>query len=153
MSGAAPPPPRDWRTVLFGWLGAAMVAGGVFVLLFGGPSDGAEAVLQSPELVISAPAAGDTVSPPLAIEFQLAAPLTAGPAGWQWRNLHLHAEVDGTSLMPRPTDIIRTEAGYRWTLPGLLPGTRRLRLGWAGDDHRPLAAGASPEISVFVAPE
>lgn len=153
MSEAAPPLFRDWRTTLFGWLGAAMVAGGIFVLLFGGPADGAEAVLQAPELVIDAPASGDTIRGPVALEFQLSAPLTAGPAGWQWRDLHLHAEVDGASLMPRTTDIARTEGGYRWTLPALPPGSRRLRLGWAGDDHRPLAAGVTPEIIVFVAPE
>lgn len=139
------------RDRVLGAVGGIMILLAIFLLVAGGERDTgrAPAARSAPELEILEPLHGEEVSGPLRIVFRLPATLRRSTAGWSAGDLHLHLEIDGREYMPGARDIsLLPGGGYAWTLPGLPPGPRTLRLFWAGPDHRPMEAGASRRVQV-----
>lgn len=114
-----------------------LIAGTIILVLgfLAGQGGGADDLDGVPELSISSPQQGDTLTNPVAVEFVTPARLELGPAGWVARDMHLHIMVDGTELMPAAADIQPAGAGFIWMLPPLEPGARRIYLTWAGRHH------------------
>lgn len=116
----------------------------------GGPSDRGP-IRSAPSLAIVAPVDGDTVDAPVPVVFGATARLEVTESGWGTDSLHLHLGVDGRDVMPARHEIVATADGhYRWSFAGLEPGPHTLRLFWSDASHRPLAAGASPAVTVTV---
>lgn len=88
-----------------------------------------------PPLRVLAPAHGDTVRNPVALEFATPARLEPGAAGWMADDMHLHLIVDDVELMPAAADITAADSSFVWRLPPLEPGSHRLHLTWAGRHH------------------
>jgi hypothetical protein len=83
------------------------------------------------------------------LRFVTPAQLTATPMGWTAGDLHLHALVDTTLLMPGPAQLAHVAADtFAWTLPPMSPGTHVVQLFWADLSHR--AAGDSVRLSIHV---
>lgn len=152
--GAAPRPPRTLPDRLLGAVGGAMVVGALVVLLFGGEGDtgaGAPQLAAAPQLLLVEPGTSDTIAADAPLVFRSARELRLAPAGWGVDSLHVHASINGRDVMPAGPDITRGADGtYVWRLRRLPDGPVRLRLYWSGPDHRPIGAGASEEIGVFV---
>ncbi len=142
--------PASSRLVpVIGALGILMIAAGVLIGAVRALRS-APVTAEAPSLVVIAPAAGDTVTAPVALRFTAGNELELGPMGWASGALHLHAWVDGTEVMPAAADIHDAGDGtFVWTLP-LEPGNRILQLRWAGMDHGDIEAGASRAIGVVV---
>lgn len=140
---------RSSRLVpLVGALGVIMIAAGILIGAVNAlrPEPGAGA----PSLVLIAPADGDTVASPVGLRFTAGNELSLGPMGWTSNDLHLHAWLDGTEVMPAAADIRDAGDGtFLWTLDAE-PGARTLQLRWAGMDHGDLDAGASRSIGIIV---
>jgi hypothetical protein len=142
---------RSSRLVtLVGGLGIFMVAAGILigaVNMFGPRTDLSSGV---PSLVLIEPQAGDTVDSPVVLRFTAGNDLALGGMGWASNDLHLHAYVDGTEIMPAAADIRDAGDGtFFWTLP-VESGSRTVQLRWAGMDHGDLDVGASRAIEVVV---
>lgn len=104
-----------------------------------------------PPLRVIAPASGDTVDNPVALEFRTPAALKSGPAGWVADDLHLHAMVDDREIMPAAADIQSGDSTFVWRLPRLETGARRIHLTWAGRHHGNLV-GPRDTVVVYVRP-
>jgi hypothetical protein len=104
-----------------------------------------------PPLSVLAPADGDSVRNPVALEFVTPAALRSGIDGWTADDLHLHLMVDDVELMPAAADITPADSAFVWRLPPLDPGSHRLYLTWAGRHHGNLQ-GRTDTIRVIVLP-
>lgn len=145
---AAPRDRRDLRAVAI-----ALLAGGAVILGLGywvgkrqaGLPSGARAPA---EIVLVSPTSGDSLAGPgVTIEFRTAAQLRLTPRGWMAGPWHLHAYVDGVEHMPAAASIEALDGdGFRWRLPDVASGPRRLRLAWASEQHATLGTGASREV-------
>lgn len=103
-----------------------------------------------PGIVVVAPQNGDTVGAPLAVRFRAGDRLALGPMGWASADLHLHAYVDGTEIMPAAADIVPQDDGsFVWRIP-VTPGTRTFEMGWAGMQHGAIPDGASEPVTVHI---
>ena len=135
---------------LVGAFGMFMVAVGILigaVNMFGPRTDPS---LGVPSLVTISPQPGDTVDAPLVVRFTAGNDLTLGGMGWASNDLHLHAYVDGTEIMPAAADIEDAGDGtFLWTLP-TEGGSHTIQLRWADMDHGDIQVGASRTIDVFV---
>ncbi|HEX6558620.1 MAG TPA: hypothetical protein VF021_04140 [Longimicrobiales bacterium] len=101
-----------------------------------------------PSLTVLAPLPQSTTDSPLVVRFRSAQPLQLGTSGWGYQQLHLHAWLNDVQYMPAASDVRRLADGsYQWSLPAVPRGPVTLRLGWADARHRPLAAGASQDIT------
>lgn len=137
---------------LVGGLGILMVAAGIVVATVQAlrhdevttpPGD-------VPAIMLLAPESGDTVDAPIAVRFRAGERLALGPMGWASDDLHLHAYVDGTEVMPAAADITpQSDGTFVWHVPAI-PGEHALELGWAGMQHGALAEGASREVIIVV---
>ncbi|HSJ15072.1 MAG TPA: hypothetical protein VK939_11695 [Longimicrobiales bacterium] len=118
--------------VVIGFLlaGGLLLGLGLFAdRIRGGPERGL------PDLLLVAPARGDTVSGELYVRFQTSAPLALGRMGWAAGDLHPHLLLDGRELMAAAADIEPTPDGFIWRLPTPEPGEHTLLLTWAGTHH------------------
>jgi hypothetical protein len=158
MPRSGPPASRGDRPLgdrLLGFLGTLLIVVGVGFAMAQMVSgalapDGATPAEGTPQLRIVEPVGGPVEGSPLEIVFESPLALTAGPMGWQAGALHLHAEVNGREVMPGARDIVRLGGDlYRWQMR-VPQGELSMRLFWAGADHRPLEAGASPRVELFV---
>ncbi|HEV2130052.1 MAG TPA: hypothetical protein VGR27_03060 [Longimicrobiaceae bacterium] len=112
---------------------------------------GASASAAPPPITLIEPTSGAVVESPLPVLFEAPVRLRWVAGGWQAGQLHIHAEVSGSELMPGARDIQPLgENRYRWTLPPLPPGEHTLRLFWSGPDHGALAEGASRPVTMRV---
>ena len=138
---------------MLGWVGLAMIAAAVYLLLFGGPGDSDLASTGPPPMLeVLEPSAGASVANPLQIRFRVDdAPFTQQPGGWGSGGYHLHAALDGLEIMPGPTDIQRVDASsYRWTFPPISAGSTSVRLFWSDEGHQPVTRGGDPTFIVVV---
>jgi hypothetical protein len=63
--------------------------------------------------------------------------------------MHLHIEVDGTSVMPAAGDIQpQPDGSYRWTFSPLDPGPHTFRLYWSDMNHAAISGGGSPPLKI-----
>lgn len=91
---------------------------------------------QLPPLTLVSPRSGDSVANPVMLQFRTPAQLELHSGmGWMAGELHLHAMVDGTEVMPAAADIRAAGDGWEWQLPPLEPGNRQVHLSWAGRHH------------------
>lgn len=129
-----------------------LIAGTIILALgfLAGQSGGGDDLDRVPDLSITSPQPGDTLTNPVAVEFMTPASLELGPAGWVARDMHLHIMVDGTELMPAAADIQPAGAGFVWTLPPLEAGDRRIYLTWAGRNHGNLR-GRTDTVQLHIA--
>lgn len=119
------------------------------LLGFGASDEGVRAA--PPAVTLLAPADGAVVPDPVPLVFRTTADLSPQPGGWGAGDLHLHAEVDGREVMPGGGDIVRLEGErYKWSLALGASGSYAIRLLWAGPDHRPMPATASPSLRVRI---
>jgi hypothetical protein len=141
---------------VLGVLGAAMVAGALMLLVFGGEGDdggAAASVADPPVIELLSPADGETISGGFEVIFRVPGGVDPQPGGWGIGELHVHLAIGGIGIMPRPDDIQRLESGdYLWIAPRPDPGNHALQLFWSGRDHRPMEPGASERIRVQVSP-
>lgn len=145
---------RDSRLLpLIGGLGILMVTAGIVVGTVQALRPAADeplAVANAPALVILQPAAGDTVDAPLILRFTAGDRLALGPMGWASDQLHLHAYLNDTEVMPAAADIVEEADGvFQWRLSAAA-GTARLQLRWAGMSHGAIEAGASEVVPFTV---
>lgn len=129
-----------------------MIVVAVYLLLFGGPGDGAvEPSSESPPSVeLLRPKTGDTLQI-VELEVRSGAPLAAQPGGWGSGGYHLHAELNGREIMPGPADIRRSSPDtYIWALPALAAGTHRISLFWSDASHLPVEGTATPTTSFVI---
>lgn len=145
---------QDSRLIpLIGGLGILMVAAGIVVGTVQALRPAPATALPdggAPALAIVAPAAGDTVDSPVTLRFTAGDRLALGPMGWASDQLHLHAYVNGTEVMPAAADIEEEADGvFRWTLP-VPPGSAQIQLRWAGMSHGAIEDGASAPVPVVV---
>ncbi len=138
---------------LLGFIGGAMIAAAIGLLLFSGiRSDGAGP--QPPALRLVSPGDGDIVQAPLTLTFLSEVPLTPGPGGWGTGEYHVHAMIDNVEVMAGPSDVVRgTDGHYRWTIPAAGPGKKSIRLFWSDANHVPVVGEAQAAISVRVVGE
>jgi hypothetical protein len=137
--------------LLFG--GVALLAVVLAVFFFvAGEADAGPDTEPPPPITVLAPRSGTIVSGSFSIVFETPARMERDATGWLADGrYHLHAMVGGTELMAAPADVQPVEGGrYRWTLPGLPPGEHRVRLQWAGPDHRTLQQGGSAPFTLLV---
>lgn len=132
-----------------------LAAGALILALgftLGGRSAGGAPDALAP-LRILTPATGDSLHNPVTITFVTRAPLRLDSAlGWVAGELHLHAMADGVEIMPAAADIApAADAGFRWQLPDLPTGTRRIHLTWAGRHHGNLG-GATDTLLLHIVP-
>ncbi len=153
---AAPPAPpasapRTTRDVVYGLVGGAAVFLALVFALVGGEADGAAAGAP-PEVTVLEPESGSIFSGRVTLVFRTPEEMVRTADGWQTGgSFHLHALVDGTELMAAPGEVQPLGGGrYRWTLPALPAGEHRLRLTWAGPDHRTFQQGGSSPFTVVV---
>lgn len=144
---------RQSRLVpLVGGLGVLMVAAGIVIATVQAlrPEPPPTAAGDVPAIVMLAPQPGDTVDAPIAVRFRAGERLALGPMGWASGDLHLHAYVDSTEVMPAAADIEPHAGGtFLWRIPAA-PGERTLELTWAGRQHGAISEGASEAVSVVV---
>ena len=132
-----------------------LLAGGLLlgIGLWTGGNDRATPVAsaQPAQLTIVEPTDSAQVAAPLEITFATMAPLHITPMGWQSGQLHLHAVIDGTDVMPGALDIRALGQGrFRWRLKTVAAGSHDVRLVWARPDHRAIPEGASQDVAVVV---
>lgn len=146
------PPTRAerWYGIVGGVALVAALGFGVAWMAGAATDTGAPQVNAPPALVLLSPADDAGVGRPLVVEFATRAALQPDPAGgWGANGMHLHLRAGAAELMPGPGDVRHhVNDRWQWTVRGLEPGTHRIRLFWAGADHRPLDLGASEEIDV-----
>ncbi|MDB4948882.1 MAG: hypothetical protein JWM27_1531 [Gemmatimonadetes bacterium] len=147
-------PAGSSRDRVFGAVAAlALVLAVAFAgrMMLGAPDDGASGnVAAIQPLRIVRPAEGDDVGSPVELVIGTAAALRPSPMGWTAAGRHLHLRAGDAEVMAGNADLAPAGAGrWRWRVP-LPPGERTLRVYWAGPDHRPIEAGASPEVHVRV---
>ncbi|HEV2146506.1 MAG TPA: hypothetical protein VGR37_03735 [Longimicrobiaceae bacterium] len=137
--------------LFFGAVALLAVVLAVFFFVAGEADAGAEAA-PPPPITVLAPRSGATVSGPFSIVFETPARMERDASGWVAEGrYHLHAMVGGTELMAAPADVQPVEGGrYRWSVAGLPPGEHRVRLQWAGPDHRNLQQGGSAPFTLLV---
>lgn len=138
--------------VVFGGVALLAVVLALFFFVAGEADAGADAVPPPPPITVLAPRGGASVSGPFTIVFETPARMERDASGWVAEGrYHLHAMVSGTELMAAPADVQPVEGGrYRWSIPGLPPGEHRVRLQWAGPDHRTLQRGGSAPFTLLV---
>ena len=91
-----------------------------------------------PRITIVAPAEGAKLSPSVAVEFETAADLGKMTMGADGVGIHLHVEIDGTSLMPSMNQLARVgKQRYRYVfdLP-VEPGKHAISVYWSDAQHR-----------------
>lgn len=137
---------------LLGAIGVGMILLALVVLVRGGASDGdVPAASQPATLTLLAPADGATVPNPLELELRVPARLRAGPMGWEADGFHLHAAIDDRELMAAPGQVQPLGGDrYRWTIPGVPAGRRRVRLFWSGADHAEVVGTSSAVAEIEV---
>jgi hypothetical protein len=144
---------HDSRLVpLVGGLGIIMIAAGIVIATAQAlrPAPATPAAGDVPAIVVLAPESGDSVDAPIAVRFRAGDRLALGPMGWTSDDLHLHAYLDSTEVMPAAADIERQSDGsFVWRIPAVA-GARTLALTWAGMQHGAMRAGASEVVSVVV---
>ena len=134
---------------VYGAIALALLLLAAFFALRGGPEDGAAPAV--PTLTILAPEATDSLVQPLTLVFDAGTTLQQGPAGWTADERHVHVRVGTTELMPGPGEVQPLGEGrYRWTLPRLPSGEHSVQLFWSDPAHRPLRAGASAPLRVWL---
>lgn len=145
-------PRRTTSDLVFGAVAVVAVLLAAFFLFAGEADTGAEVTAPPPEITVVEPRDGEVVSGAFPVVFEIPMRLTLGPSGWTAEGIyHPHVMVDGTELMAGPRDIEALEGPrYRWTIPALPPGEHRVRLQWAGPDHRTLEGGGSEPFTVVV---
>lgn len=153
-AATAAPQPRTVSDRLLGAVGVLAILLALFFALFGGEEDGGgeRPVAPPPAIAVLEPRDGAELSGRVALVFDAGTPMRQGPAGWVAAGrYHLHALVDGTEVMAAP-DEVQPLGGtrYRWTLPPLPAGERRITLRWSGPDHRTLEEGGAPPRTVRV---
>ena len=128
----------------------ALILGLGFCL--GGDGEGPGADRIAP-LHILDPVDGDTLANPVMLTFSTPAPLRLEPSmGWSANDMHLHAMADSVEIMPGAADIApHGDSTFRWRLPALPAGTRRIYLTWAGRHHGNLR-GQADTIRVHILP-
>lgn len=138
------------RDMVFGGVALLAVVLALFFFVAGEADAGADTA-PPPPITVLAPR-GVPVSGSFSIVFETPARMERDAAGWLAEGrYHLHAMVGGTELMAAPADVQPMGGGrYRWTLPGLPPGEHRVRLQWAGTDHRTLQQGGSAPFTLVV---
>lgn len=149
------PPPRDRNRPLTPTVMLLLVVGAILLtigLWTGGNDRGPATAPAAPaQLTILEPIDSAEVAAPLELTFSTTAPLHLAPTGWQAARYHLHALIDGTSVMPGALDIRDLGAGhFRWRIKAIAPGPHTLRLVWARPDHRAIPEGASDEVEFEV---
>lgn len=139
------------RIILLLVAGAILLAIGLWTGGNGGNGRPAAPTAAPAPLVIVEPGDSAEVSAPLDVTFTTDAPLRLTPAGWQASHYHLHALLDGASVMPGALDIRALgEQHFRWRIKTVDAGPHTLRLVWARPDHRAIPEGASEEVSFQV---
>lgn len=153
MDPAAPfaPPPRLKSDLVFGAVAVAAIVLAVVFFVAGERDAGAD-VAPPPRITVVEPRSGAMVTGPFAIVFETPARMARDSTGWVAEGrYHLHAMVGGTELMAGAADVQPLGGGrYRWSVPGLPPGEHRMRLQWAGPDHRTLREGGSAPFVLLV---
>jgi hypothetical protein len=135
---------------IIGFLTAGAVILGLGFCL-GGEGDGRGTTVAP--LRIVDPADGDSLRNPIVLTFRTPATLRLDPSmGWMAHDLHLHAMADTIEIMPAASDITAlNDSTWRWRLPPLTSGSRRIHLTWAGRHHGNLR-GEADTIRVHVLP-
>jgi len=91
-----------------------------------------------PAIRIVAPVVGAQVGPDLAVEFDTDADLANMTMGAKAIGVHLHVDIDGTSLMPTMADLKRLGKNrYRYTfdMPAP-PGPHLISVYWSDAQHK-----------------
>ncbi len=91
-----------------------------------------------PRIKIVAPAEGAKVKPSVAVEFETTADLSKMTMGGHDVGIHLHVDIDGTSLMPSASQLSKVGAQrYRFVfdLPAA-PGKHVISVYWSDARHR-----------------
>lgn len=95
-------------------------------------------VEKLPPLQIVSPQSGAKVGRIITVEFETPADLAKMTMDAAVIGVHLHVDLDGTSLMPASTDLTRTAVGrYRYTfdLP-VHPGPHVVKVYWSDAKHK-----------------
>ncbi len=113
------------------------------------------AVRRLPAITIISPTEGASVEPTIAVVFETAADLSAMTMGAKPVGVHLHANIDGTSVMPVMEDLIRLDKNryrYVFDLP-VAPGRHTVSVFWSDTQHKTIDSTIR-KVSVTVgAPE
>jgi hypothetical protein len=134
---------------LYGAVAGVMILLALVFLLRGGPEDGAAPAV--PTLRILEPSPRRLIAQPITLVFDAGVALRPSSAGWTADGRHVHVRVAGTELMAGVAQI--QPAGgtrYRWVLPALPAGEQTLQLFWSDEAHRPIRAGASSPVRVYL---
>lgn len=108
-----------------------------------------------PAIRIVAPVAGAQVGPDLAVEFETGADLENMTMGAKPIGVHLHVDIDGTSLMPAMVDLKRSgKSRYRYAFDmPVAPGKHTLSVYWSDAQHKTIESTVRKVIVTVVAPQ
>ena len=106
-----------------------------------------------PPLRIVSPLAGAQVGPNIKVEFETGADLEQMTMSAKTVGVHLHVDIDGTSLMPTMTELARVGKNryrYVFDLP-LEAGAHVISVYWSDASHKTIESTVS-KVNVTVAP-
>lgn len=104
---------------------------------------------STPTVFIISPTSAP-VDSPMTIRFTSTQPLELTKNGWVAGRWHLHARINNVEYMPAAHEVVASDSTYTWTLPPVRRGPITLRLGWANQHHREVAAGSSDVVRTTV---
>jgi hypothetical protein len=91
-----------------------------------------------PSLTIISPMEGAQVDPSIAVVFETAGDLATMTMGAKQMGIHLHLDIDGTSLMPMMKDLValgKNQYRYVFDLP-VKPGKHVVSVYWSDAQHK-----------------
>lgn len=106
-----------------------------------------------PPLRIVSPVAGAQVGPNIKVEFETGADLEQMTMSAKTVGVHLHVDIDGTSLMPTMTELARVGKNryrYVFDLP-LEAGAHAISVYWSDASHKTIESTVS-KVNVTVVP-
>jgi hypothetical protein len=106
-----------------------------------------------PSIKIVSPVDGAQVGPTVAVVFETAGDLAEMTMGAKKIGVHLHLDIDGTSLMPMMSDLVslgKNQYRYVFDLP-VKPGKHVVSVYWSDAQHKTIESTVR-KVSVSVAP-
>lgn len=91
-----------------------------------------------PSITIVSPTEGSRVDPVIAVVFETAGDLAQMTVGAKQMGIHLHLDIDGTSLMPLMKDLVplgKNQYRYVFDLP-VKPGKHMVSVYWSDAQHK-----------------
>ncbi|WP_114970870.1 hypothetical protein [Rhodoferax ferrireducens] len=106
-----------------------------------------------PSITIISPMEGAQVDPSIAVVFETAGDLAAMTMGARKMGIHLHLDIDGTSLMPIMKDLVplgKNQYRYVFDLP-VKPGKHVVSVYWSDAQHKTIEYTVR-KVNVLVGP-